>query len=59
MTWCQPVFKTDETSIVSQIVLSERGYFTMISLYLITLISIGNSKIKLFTEREYFIQLQI
>jgi hypothetical protein len=27
-------------------------------LYLITLVSLENSEIKLFTEREYFIQLQ-
>jgi hypothetical protein len=50
--------KRNETPIVSQIVSSERGYFTMISLHLITLVSLGNSKMKLFTERGYFIQLQ-
>jgi hypothetical protein len=30
----------------------------MTSLYLITLVSLGNSEMKLFTERGYFIQLQ-
>jgi hypothetical protein len=35
----------------SQIILSEKGYFTITLLYLITLISLGNSEIKLFTER--------
>jgi hypothetical protein len=35
---------------VSQIVSSKRGYFTMTSLYLITLISLENSEIKFFTE---------
>jgi hypothetical protein len=47
--------KRNETSIMSQIVSSERGYFTMISLYLITLVRLENSEIKLFTERGYFI----
>jgi hypothetical protein len=40
---------------MSQIVSSERGYFTMTSLYLITLVRLENSEIKLFTERGYFI----
>jgi hypothetical protein len=49
--------KRNKTSIVSQIVLLERGYFIMISLYLITLINLKNSEIKLFIKRKYFIQL--
>jgi hypothetical protein len=50
--------KQNETPIVNQIVSSERGYFTMTSLYLITLVSLRNNEMKLFTERGYFIQLQ-
>jgi hypothetical protein len=49
--------KRNEMTIVSQIVSSEREYFTMTSLYLITLISLENSEMKLFTKRGYFIQL--
>jgi hypothetical protein len=54
----KPRIKRNETHIVNQIVSSERGYFTMTSLYLITLVSLENSEIKFFTERGYFIQLQ-
>jgi hypothetical protein len=36
--------KRNETPIVSQIISSDRGYFTMTSLYLITLISLRNSE---------------